>query len=184
MRIIAGEWRGRQIAAPKGDAVRPTLDRVREAWMSMVHTSLPEARVLDLFAGSGALGLEALSRGAASCEFVEKEPRTFRVLQENVRALGAEDRCTLHREEALGFLKKRRRVTGEGRLLATGDAPHFDVVFADPPYRKNIAIELAELWLREPFAAIFGVEHESTEALPAGGDTRKYGDTSVTIYRT
>ena len=85
MRIIAGEWRGRRIAAPKGDSVRPTLDRVREAWMSMVHTSLPEARVLDLFAGSGALGLEALSRGAASVDFVENDPRTFRVLKENLK---------------------------------------------------------------------------------------------------
>lgn len=184
MRIIAGEWRGRQIVAPAGDSVRPTLDRVREAWMSMVHTQLPEARVLDLFAGSGALGLEALSRGASHVDFVESDPRTFRVLQENVRSLGAEERCTLHREDALGFLKKRRLVTGEGRGLATGDGILVDVVFADPPYRKGIATELAERWLREPFAAIFGVEHEASESLPAGGDTRKYGDTSVTIFRT
>jgi 16S rRNA (guanine966-N2)-methyltransferase len=180
MRIIAGEWRGRQIAAPKGDSVRPTLDRVREAWMSMVHTQLPEARVLDLFAGSGALGLEALSRGAASVEFVENDPRTFRVLQENVRQLAAEGRCTLHRVEAMGFLTTV--VGGEG-VGVSGELA-YDVVFADPPYRKQIAVQLAELWLRAPFAAIFGVEHESSEVLPAGGDTRKYGDTSVTIFRT
>jgi 16S rRNA (guanine966-N2)-methyltransferase len=170
MRIIAGEWRGRQIAAPKGDAVRPTLDRVREAWMSMVHTSLPEARVLDLFAGSGALGLEALSRGAASVDFVENDPRTFRVLKENLESLGAGARGILHRESATAFLD-RASLT-------------YDVAFADPPYRKNIAIELATLWLKNPFATIFGVEHESSETLPAGGDTRRYGDTSVTIFRT
>jgi 16S rRNA (guanine966-N2)-methyltransferase len=174
VRIIAGEWRGRQIAAPKGDAVRPTLDRVREAWMSMVHTSLPEARVADLFAGSGALGLEALSRGAASVDFVENDPRTFRVLKENLESLGAGDRGTLHREDAVAFLMRG----------VMGDELPYDVAFADPPYRKNIAVELASLWLNTPFATIFGVEHESSETLPAGGDTRRYGDTSVTIFRT
>ncbi len=168
MRIIAGEWRGRNIAAPAGDAVRPTLDRVREAWMSMVHTNLPEARVLDLFAGSGALGLEALSRGAAHVDFVESDPRAFRVLQENVKSLGAGDRCTLHRADALKFL---------------ASATPFDVAFADPPYRKGIAVELATRWLEKPFATIFGVEHESFEKLPEGGDTRKYGDSSITIFR-
>ena len=176
MRIIAGEWRGRQISAPKGDSVRPTLDSVREAWMSMVHTSLPDARVLDLFAGSGALGLEALSRGASSVDFVENDPRTFRVLQENIKKLGAGKRSTLHREDAIGFLTKARRVTGEGEP--------YDVAFADPPYRKNLAAQLADLWLKRPFAAIFGVEHESSETLPDSGDTRRYGDTSITIYRT
>jgi 16S rRNA (guanine966-N2)-methyltransferase len=192
MRIIAGEWRGRRISVPMGDSVRPTLDSVREAWMSMVHTSLPDARVLDLFAGSGALGLEALSRGASSVDFVENDPRTFRVLQENIKKLGAGGRSTLHREDAPGFLTKARRATGEGHLpatgeghlRATGEGEPYDVAFADPPYRKNLAVQLADLWLKRPFAAIFGVEHESSETLPAGGDTRRYGDTSITIYRT
>jgi 16S rRNA (guanine966-N2)-methyltransferase len=175
MRIIAGEWRGRRISAPKGDSVRPTLDRVREAWMSMVHASLPDSRVLDLFAGSGALGLEALSRGAASVDFVENDPRTFRVLKENVALLGAGGRGTLFREEAFAYLLKVSEGADAGRA--------YDVAFADPPYRKNFAVQLADLWLTNPFAAIFGVEHESAESLPAGGDTRRYGDTSVTIYR-
>ena len=171
MRIIAGEWRGRRIAAPKGDAVRPTLDRVREAWMSMVHTSLPGARVLDLFSGSGALGLEALSRGAASVDFVENDPTAFRVLRENIASLSADGRCVAHRENALKFLGTSREET-------------YDVAFADPPYRKDLAAEIAERWLNRPFATIFGVEHASSESVPAGGDTRRYGDTAVTIYRT
>jgi|SRR6185312_711170 len=176
MRIIAGEWRGRRISAPKGDSVRPTLDRVREAWMSIVHTALPGARVLDLFSGSGALGLEALSRGAASVDFLENDPAAFRVLRENIGALGAGDRCTAHRENALAFVSK---------LPGGPDAiVPYDVAFADPPYRKHIAVELAGRWLKRPFAAIFGVEHESSEEMPAGGDTRRYGDSSVTIYRT
>jgi 16S rRNA (guanine966-N2)-methyltransferase len=147
--------------------------------MSMVHTQLPEARVLDLFAGSGALGLEALSRGASHVDFVENNPRTFRVLQENVRSLAAEGRCTLHRVDAMGYLKKNPL-----GLSSNVGGGLYDVAFADPPYRKQLAIQLVELWLREPFATIFGVEHESSEGLPAGGDTRKYGDTSVTIFRT
>lgn len=176
MRIVAGEWRGRRISAPSGDSVRPTLDRVREAWMSMLHTSLPDARVLDLFAGSGALGLEALSRGAAHVDFLENDPRAFRVLNENIALLGAGDRCAAHLEDALDFLAMDRRADADGRT--------HDVAFADPPYRKKLATDLAERWLKRPFAAIFGVEHESSELLPAGGDTRRYGDTSVTIYRT
>lgn len=176
MRIIAGEWRGRQIAAPKGDAVRPTLDRVREAWMSMVHTDLPGARVLDLFSGSGALGLEALSRGAVTVDFVENDPTAFRVLRENIAALGAGGRCVTHRENALKYLSNVSSGPGE--------AAAYDVAFADPPYRKNLAAELGERWLNRPFATIFGVEHASSESVPAGGDTRRYGDTSVTIYRT
>jgi 16S rRNA (guanine966-N2)-methyltransferase len=176
VRIIAGEWRGRRIAAPKGDAVRPTLDRVREAWMSMVHTDLPGARVLDLFAGSGALGLEALSRGAESADFLENDPSAFRVLRENIALLGAAERCVVHRENALKFVLTASEQSAE--------APAYDVAFADPPYRKQIAVELAGRWLKRPFAAIFGVEHESSEAMPAGGDTRRYGDSSVTIYRT
>ena len=144
--------------------------------MSMVHTSLPEARVLDLFAGSGALGLEALSRGAARVDFLENDPRAFRVLRENIELLGAGEKCTVHGEDALAYLLK----------VSEGDeaSPAYDVAFADPPYRKNLAVELAERWLKRPFATIFGVEHESSESLPAGGDTRRYGDTSVTIYRT
>ena len=172
MRIIAGEWRGRRIAAPKGDAVRPTLDRVREAWMSMIHASLPGARVLDLFSGSGALGLEALSRGAASVDFVENDPMAFRVLRENIASLSAADRCVTHRENALKFLG------------ASSAGQAYDVAFADPPYRKELAAELAARWLNSPFATIFGVEHASSESVPSGGDTRRYGDTAVTIYRT
>jgi 16S rRNA (guanine966-N2)-methyltransferase len=194
VRIIAGEWRGRQIAAPKGDAVRPTLDRVREAWMSMVHIDLPEARVLDLFSGSGALGLEALSRGAEHVDFVENDPTAFRALRDNIAALGAGEKCAVHRQNALAFLKaiedRQRAIEDRGSKLEDGgiDAsrhkPPYEVAFADPPYWKGIAAELAERWLNRPFATIFGVEHPSSESVPAGGSTRKYGDTSVTIYRT
>src|SRR4051812_15830281 len=106
MRIVAGAWRGRQIKAPSGDLVRPTGDRVREAWMSIVNASLPDARVLDLFAGSGALGLEALSRGARETHFVENAAPSLQVLGANIATLGAGGRAVVHRTDALKFLDK------------------------------------------------------------------------------
>jgi len=173
VRIIAGEWKGRQIKAPKGRVVRPTSDRAREAWMSIVHPVLPGARVLDLFAGTGALGLEALSRGAAFVDFVEQSPMTLMALGENVATLGAGPRCEIHRGDALAW---------PARVVSRG--VRYDVAFADPPYHKDLAVEIATCWLAGPFATIFGVEHEATTTLPEGGDVRRYGDTAITIYRT
>ena len=169
MRIVAGRWRGRQIKAPSDDRVRPTADRVREAWMSIVAPWLPGARVLDLFAGSGALGLEALSRGARVAEFVEIAAKSLATIRANARALGAGDAAVIHRADALRF--------------AASLAPRaFDVCFADPPYGLELASQLAERWLASPFAAIIGIEHRLDEVLPGGGDRRKYGDTIVTLY--
>lgn len=172
MRIVAGEWRGRRIAAPRTALVRPTADRVREAWMSIVQGAIPGARALDLCAGSGALGLEALSRGAAFVDFVEEDARTIRVLQENLAALGAGDRCAVHRGDAVQFARRLH------------DRAPYDLCFADPPYRSGLAVGLAACWIAAPFASILGVEHEARETLPAGGDTRRYGDTAITFYRT
>jgi 16S rRNA (guanine966-N2)-methyltransferase len=177
LRIVAGAWRGRRIAVPSA-GVRPTADRVREAWMSIVHPWLDGARVVDLCAGSGALGLEALSRGAAHCDFVERDPKVVRVLTANLASLGAESRATVHRGEAAAVL---------GAPVA-GAAPAYDVAFADPPYRQGTAEVLAARWLAAPFATIFGVEHETDLSLPEPGtgatvDSRRYGDTALTFYR-
>ena len=171
MRIVAGRWRGRRINAPAGSQVRPTLDRVREAWMSILQLDLPGARVLDLYAGSGALGLEALSRGAIAADFVERDPKSFRALQENIRALGAGDLSTIHRKPALAF--------------ADGLAPlAYDIAFADPPYAGGDAARLAERWLKSAFSRVLSIEHPATGAMPNGGDTRKYGSTAITFYRS
>ena len=142
--------------------------------MSIFLPELPGARVLDLFAGSGALGLEALSRGAAFVDFVEQDARSVRTLHENIALLGAAARCAIHRADAVAWATSPARA-GAGRP---------DVAFADPPYRQGLALALAEHWLAAPFAAIFGVEHEAKVPLPAGGDTRRYGDTAITIFRT
>ena len=138
--------------------------------MSIVGPQIPGARVLDLYAGSGALGLEALSRGAASADFVDVAPAAIKMIRENGATLGALDRMYIHRAEALRFAQRL-------------EADAFDMAFADPPYNLGMAPRVAAQWLRVPFAAILGVEHDAHEALPEGGDTRTYGGTAVTIYR-
>ena len=169
MRIVAGRWRGRRIKPPADARVRPTADRVREAWMSIVQPHITGASVLDLFAGSGALGLEALSRGAARVEFVELAPASLRVLRENAGALGAADAAVIRRADAL-------------RFIDTLAARAYDLAFADPPYHMGLAARTAERWLAVPFATIIGIEHAAREEMPAGGDTRRYGDTAITFY--
>ncbi|HEX2779123.1 MAG TPA: 16S rRNA (guanine(966)-N(2))-methyltransferase RsmD [Gemmatimonadaceae bacterium] len=170
MRIVAGEWRGRRIKAPDDDRVRPTADRVREAWMSILGQEVVGAKVLDLFAGSGALGLEALSRGAAVAEFVELSPRSLRALRENAAALGAGANAIVHRADAV-------------RFAAGLKAGEFDIAFADPPYKLGLAKAIAERWLEVPFAGVLSVEHWIRDEMPAGGEMRKYGDTAITFYR-
>jgi 16S rRNA (guanine966-N2)-methyltransferase len=170
MRIVAGEWGGRRIQAPAGRGTRPTTDRVREAWMSALAPELPGARVLDLFAGSGALGLEALSRGALHATFVEQDARALSALRANLAALGAEERATVLRSDALQYASR----------LQPGA---FEVAVADPPYGQGIAAELALAFQRTPFAGLFCVEHGRGDALPEipGARTRRYGDTSLTF---
>lgn len=170
MRIIGGEWRARRLEAPAGRTTRPTTDRAREAWMSILHPSLPGARVLDLFAGSGALGLEALSRGAAEATFVDDDARAITALRKNLAALGAADRATIVRTDALRFVK-------------TLGAGAFDIAFADPPYEQGLATAMADRWLDVAFSRILGVEHSPRELLGGGDDSRRYGDTAITFYR-
>src|SRR5215203_5046763 len=170
MRIIAGRWRGRAIEAPVGRVVRPTADRVREAWMSIVALQLPAARILDLFSGSGALGIEAVSRGAAHADLVEIAPPSLRAIQANLAALVAGEEIRVHRKDALRFVE-------------TLEAGAYDVAFADPPYDLGMAEAIAERWLAVPFADVLGVEHRRTERLPGDGERRQYGQTAITLFR-
>jgi 16S rRNA (guanine966-N2)-methyltransferase len=101
MRIVAGRWRGRQIETPDDERVRPTTDKIREAWMSIVSRDIPGARVVDLFAGSGALGLEALSRGAERVDFVDASPDAVKLITRNVQGLGAGAAARVHRADAV-----------------------------------------------------------------------------------
>jgi len=181
MRIIAGKYRGRPLAAlGKGDAgahLRPTSDRVRESLFSMLthHDVIQGARVLDLFAGTGALGFEALSRGANTVCFVENGHTGQRLIGENTRTLGAESETRLMRKDAT-------------RLGPWAQAP-FDLVFLDPPYGKSMGQKAliaaaAGSWLA-PGAMIVWEENTPMHA-PEGFariDTRKYGDTHVTLLQ-
>jgi 16S rRNA (guanine966-N2)-methyltransferase len=139
--------------------------------MSILQLDLPDARVLDLYSGSGALGLEALSRGAASADFVERDPKSLRALEENIEALGAGPLATIHRKSALSF----------ANALGSLD---YDVVLADPPYASGDAERIAERWIENPFSGVLSVEHASNVAMPEGGATRKYGSTAITFYRS
>src|SRR4051794_39513037 len=162
--------------------------------MSIVGPRLPGARVLDLFAGSGALGLEALSRGAERVDFVEVAPQSLAALRANIAALGADDaEAAVHRADALRF--------------AAGLEPGaYDVAFADPPYPLGLAQPLVQPWISAPppppppsrlgpaqqpvgrwmgapFAPLLGGEHNARGAPPGGGDPRRYGSTAVTLFR-
>lgn len=135
VRIVGGRWRGRRLVIPSGTEVRPTPDRVRETLFNWLAPSLPGAQCLDLFAGTGVLGLEALSRGAASTTFVECDAVLVRALKERVSDLAAEGQ--VFHEDALEFLSSQ-----PGRP--------FGVVFVDPPYAMGLAQVLEKLaaWLR------------------------------------
>ena len=139
--------------------------------MSIVSPALPDARVLDLFAGSGALGLEALSRGAASVDLVENAAPSLAAIAKNVEALGAGTGVRVHRADAVQFAESLQ-------------AQAYDVAFADPPYGVGLAARIAELWLAVPFAGLLGVEHRTFEPMPDGGERRRYGGTSITFYRS
>lgn len=171
MRIVAGEWRGRRITTAAGRDTRPTADRVREAWMSAIATELPGSRVLDLFAGSGALGLEALSRGAEHATFVESAAAPLRALERNLRDLEVPaDRALV--------------VRGDAERFAAAAAPgEYDVAFADPPYGAGFAPRLAAVFRERPFARILCIEHGRDEPIEEGDDarSRRYGDTWLTF---
>ncbi|MFC1574953.1 16S rRNA (guanine(966)-N(2))-methyltransferase RsmD [Gemmatimonadota bacterium] len=170
MRIIAGRWKGRRLQSLRGKGVRPTTDRVREAWMAAMGSVVEDARVLDLFSGSGALGLEALSRGAREVVFVEKARGALAALQANIRLLGAEDECRVVRGDATAY----------ARRLEPGS---FDLALADPPYDKGLAHDLLVLFHQTGFAAELWVEHRSKEEMAplAGLRQRRYGDTTLSI---
>ncbi|MDE2301356.1 MAG: 16S rRNA (guanine(966)-N(2))-methyltransferase RsmD [Sphingomonadales bacterium] len=128
MRIIAGEWRGRKLAAPQGDTTRPTADRTRETLFSMLLSRLGSfegLRCADLFAGSGALGLEALSRGAAHCLFAEMDPAALRALRGNIAHLGAQPRCEVRAGSVLALAPARAAC---------------DLLLLDPPYASGAGL--------------------------------------------
>ena len=171
MRIVAGEYKGRRLRIPRGAPTRPTADRVREALFSMLG-DVSGARVLDLYAGSGALGIEALSRGAASAVFVERDARAAATIEANLDIVGVE--AEVSRQDALAFVKRDRR--------------SYDLVFCDPPYDcgPRIAAPLAER-LPALLSTDARIVTESDKRNPLElpfplHRERTYGDTRIAIH--
>jgi 16S rRNA (guanine966-N2)-methyltransferase len=181
MRIISGRTKGHTLRVPRGRGVRPTASRVREALFSILSERIHDARVLDLFAGSGALGIEALSRGASEVVFVDQAPDALRTLSGNLKRCGYEDRAILLRVNSLKFLKE------------PGIHPvAFDVVLVDPPYHTGILRKLLPLLSRGVImkpSGIMVIEHFHKTVLPdrigrlEAVRSGRYGDTMLTFYR-
>lgn len=176
MRVITGSARGRRLITLEGMDVRPTTEKVKEAMFSIVHFDLEGSKVLDLFAGSGQLGIEALSRGAVRCTFVDEAQKSISVLTQNIKSTGFEEVSDVLHTESVGYLKTCRQT--------------FDIAFLDPPYRNDI-IEAA-MPLLVPHMSQRGIvvcEHEKERTLPESfGEMRvskvyKYGHISLTVYR-
>ena len=170
MRIVGGKFAGRHLTSPADKRVRPTAEHVRDELLTYLQPRLKGARVLDLFAGTGALGLEAVSRGAASADFVENRPGSLHALKANVAALRVRDKTRIFKKDALPF-------------AAALEAGAYDVAFCDPPYESRMLDRLIETWMQTPFAGLLVCEHAIGHEVPPGGATREMDDsTAVTMY--
>ncbi len=176
MRIVAGSARGRKLISPEGMDVRPTTDKVKESLFNIIQFEVPDARVLDLFAGTGQLGLEALSRGAREAVFVDAAGKSLATVKKNVELCGFADRATLVHADAIAWLSRR-----EGT---------FDLVFLDPPYHKGLcekAMEALPPVLNDSAAVI--CETQADEDLPerfgpfARAKEYRYSAIRLTVYR-
>ena len=185
MRIVSGEFRGKLLKAPAGQATRPTSDRARQAVFNILEHApwskgVRGARVIDLFAGSGALGLEALSRGAAFCLFVETDEAARGAIRDNVEAMGLFGQTRVHRRDATDL-----------GVRPGADGPAFDLAFLDPPYAKGLGeSSLARLaaggWLAPGATVVFERGSDEARFEVAGYealDVRKYGAATVHFLR-
>jgi 16S rRNA (guanine966-N2)-methyltransferase len=150
--------------------VRPTAEHVRAALLDVLEPELTDARVLDLFAGTGALGLEAISRGARSADFVEFRPGSLHALKANIAALRLRERTRVFKRDALPF-------------VAVLDADRYDIAFADPPYESRMLDRVIDSWRVRRFSRVLAVEHASAHSLPSGANRLVFDDTVITVYR-
>lgn len=170
MRILKGKLAGRDLTSPDDKRVRPTAEHVRGALLDLLGADLTNARILDLFAGTGALGLEALSRGAMSADFVEFRPGSLHALKANVAALRLRDSTRVFKKDALPF----------AAALKPGS---YDIAFADPPYESRMLDRVIDSWNTGKFSRILAVEHARTHQLPKGAHYKTFDDSAITIYR-
>jgi len=173
LRIIGGKWADTDLVSP-GKLVRPTSEHVRDLWLSKLEPHLERARVLDLFAGSGALGLEALSRGARSADFVEDGAPALHSLKANLA------KCGLKAKK----MRSRARVFKSDAIpwVASLEEGVYDIAFADPPYGSRKLDRVLQAWAATRFSRIIGVEHAKDHDIPGGGKHLDFGETIVTIW--
>lgn len=170
MRIVGGRFKGRDLVSPSDFRVRPTAEGVRAQLLEALAGEIEGASVLDLFAGTGALGLEALSRGARRADFVEFRPASLHALKANVAALGVGRQTRIFKRDAIPFAEAL-------------PADSYDVAFADPPYGSRILDRVIAAWNQHRFATVLAVEHEPAHEVPAGTRRLEFPETAVTIYR-
>ncbi|MDH5235000.1 MAG: RsmD family RNA methyltransferase [Gemmatimonadota bacterium] len=173
MRIVAGQRAGRDLAKLLDAHVRPTAEHVRAALLDLLADDLKDASLLELFAGTGALGLEAISRGARRCDFVETRASSLHTLNANIGLLRYKKRTRVFKKDAVPFAAS----------LSEGA---YDLAFADPPYGSRMLDHVIRSWQAKRFARVLAVEHAATHdmtGLPAGAVTRAFDDSAVTIYR-
>lgn len=169
MRIVGGKFTGLDLTSPNDARVRPTAELVRAAMLDRLRDVLAQARILDLFAGTGALGLEALSRGANSADFVETRPSSLHALKANIVLLRARERTRVFKKDALPFAAALQRGS-------------YDIAFVDPPYGSRMLDRVIETWQRTRFSTILVAEHATTHVLPTGAKVERFGETSVSFY--
>ena len=150
--------------------MRPTAEPVRAALLDELAKDVKGARVLDLFAGTGALGLEAVSRGAKSADFVEFRPDSLHALRANVAALGLQKTTRIFKKDAVPF-------------VAALSEHAYDLAFADPPYESKVIDRIMDAWKTVKFARVLVVEHAAATELPRGDRVLTFADTRITIYR-
>ena len=167
---MGGKFAGRDLTSPNDFRVRPTAEHVRAALLDLLEADVKKARVLDLFAGSGALGLEAVSRGSLSADFVETRPSSLHALRANVAALRLRERTRVFKRDALPF-------------AAALEPNAYDIAFVDPPYGSRVLDRVLDHWRDRHFATILAVEHARDHDLPRGAHRRTFDETAVTIYR-
>lgn len=177
MRIISGSRRGHRLFEFKGQDIRPTTDRVKEAIFSMIAGYIPDAEVLDMFAGSGALSFEMISRGAAHAVLIDKDKRSVEVIKRNIEALGFESGCEVVNTSCFDWLKMNTR--------------HFDVIFLDPPYNKGFIEESLDAIVKTDALSDDGIivlESDNTDfrsGFPGlmMRKQKRYGRTYITVYQ-
>jgi 16S rRNA (guanine966-N2)-methyltransferase len=170
VRIVKGRFAGRDLVSPNDSRVRPTAEHVRAALLDLLDSDLADARVLDLFAGTGALGLEAISRGSARADFVETRPSSLHALRANVALLRVRERTRIFKRDALPF----------AGALAEDD---YDVAFVDPPYGSRMLDRVIDAWNAKRFSRVLAVEHAASHELPRAHTRRTLDETTVSIYR-